>query len=182
MKTNMADRLLAWVQILTGIAVLVGLGLVVAELRQTRELALLEQATGAMDFFLDERALGIGEVDVASIAVKGCLEPESLTLEEAHVYYETNLLVANANRLYFIEVYGGFDSLDWAIFAKEALKEYLGTKAGLYHYHELPEEWNPAVRAIADEIIANGEAWDCRERLRKFHQIMTSEQVWWKSD
>ena len=73
-----------WVQIFTGIAVLVGLGLVVWELRQSREIALAQLTS---DFYMmnsQHNSALMGE-NPAEVIEKACDSPEELTKSEYRV-------------------------------------------------------------------------------------------------
>ena len=70
-----------WVQILTGLALLIGLVLVVIEIRQSQTIALMEfTQAGYQEVFAFQRQR-MGE-NPGPTLVKACLQPEQLTEEE----------------------------------------------------------------------------------------------------
>lgn len=79
-----SQRLLNWIQVITGLAVLLGLALVVWELQQTRTLARVQLYSDSMNAKTDFTAALLGE-EPMSVIGKACLEPDSLTLEDASV-------------------------------------------------------------------------------------------------
>ena len=80
----MKSRLDAWIQIATTIAVIIGLGLVIFELRQTKELARLVVTQTSHDEIAMENIAILGE-NAASVLRKACIAPESLTDDEYFV-------------------------------------------------------------------------------------------------
>ena len=77
-------RLDTWIQIATTGAVVVGLGLVIFELRQTKELTRLQLTQASADEVAMENIAIMGE-NAASVLRKACLAPETLTEDEIFV-------------------------------------------------------------------------------------------------
>ncbi len=73
-RQNLAN----WVQILTGLAVVVGLGLVIWELQQTREVVFAQLTSDAYGSVTQQQTTVMGETAADAIA-KACDAPESLT-------------------------------------------------------------------------------------------------------
>ncbi len=81
------------IQLVTSLSVLIGLGLVIYELRQTRELTLLQLAQGSMTEMSAEQYAIYGE-SAAVVLRKACMEPDSLTDDELFVldaYFRTQV-------------------------------------------------------------------------------------------
>ena len=91
------------IQILTGLAMIIGLALVVWELQQTREVAKAQLTTDIFDEGLQISSFKIGE-DLPSAFAKACEDPASLTGPDftalngyfiAHMYAIMKLQVRN---------------------------------------------------------------------------------------
>ena len=108
------SKLTAWVQIAATIAVVIGLILVVIELRQAKEIAAAENAN---QFFVDliaNHRMAIGEDPAASLA-KACTAPESLDARDRIVlrsYFRAWHSLAMRNRN--VNDTGDF-GVDWRI-------------------------------------------------------------------
>ena len=94
-------------QLVTSVAVLVGLGLVVWELRQTQEIAKAQQATDGFAIFSQRVQAMMGDSSAHSVA-KACDEPDSLTTEDMvilnAVYTET---LNNMRQIYTVQLVSG---------------------------------------------------------------------------
>jgi hypothetical protein len=101
-----SDRIVAWVQVVTGLAVLIGLVLVLVELRLSSKLAYTAQVGAAVDIHHQNRQSQIGETPTAGVFVGGCLSPAELSDEEifARDYLRfslgTKVLVARQRRFF----------------------------------------------------------------------------------
>ena len=73
-----------WVQVLTGIAVLIGLGLVVWELQQARELTLVQMGQGSMSDITQDFSAQYSEGASRALA-RACFLPKDLTEEDSVV-------------------------------------------------------------------------------------------------
>ena len=81
-----SQRLLNWIQVITGIAILLGLALVVWELQQARTLARVQLYSDSINAKTEFTAALLGE-EPMSVMGKACLDPEGLTLEDAAVLF-----------------------------------------------------------------------------------------------
>jgi len=79
-----SDKLMAWVQIVTGLTVILGLGLVVWELQQSRSVARAELASAGADLVAQKYVADLGENPARTYA-KACEDPQSLTNEELSI-------------------------------------------------------------------------------------------------
>ena len=73
-----------WIQMFTGFAVVIGLGLVIWELQQAREITRFEQARAGSAQYAQRVQAQMGE-NVAGAVAKACDEPDRLTTEEMFV-------------------------------------------------------------------------------------------------
>ena len=82
-----------WTQVITGVAVLIGLGLVIWELQQTREIATAQQITNSFSAYSSQLQAMMGEESVKALA-KACDHPDSLTTEDMIVlgYFYTDVI------------------------------------------------------------------------------------------
>ena len=92
---NTTQTLTNWIQLATGVAVLIGLGLVIWELQQTREIAVAQQVDDSMSRYSNQLQAMMGEESARSLA-KACDEPDSLTTEDmiilGYYYNETDFV------------------------------------------------------------------------------------------
>ena len=155
------NRTLDIVQIVTGLAVVVGLGLVVWELQLSR--TLVRAQIGSDHFaeqFANRRTL-LGENPVRAI-VKSCTSPRDLTAEErrialAHLDLSYDLI----SRMRILNEVGEFD-IAWEEYAASALRPILGTPIGRYDYETYRDKrWDADLHPIADRILKNGEQIEC---------------------
>ncbi|MGK0223109.1 MAG: hypothetical protein ACI9ON_002352 [Limisphaerales bacterium] len=79
-----SDKLIAWVQILTGLTVILGLGLVVWELQQSRSVARAELTSAGADLVAQKYLADLGENPARTYA-KACEDPQSLSSEELSI-------------------------------------------------------------------------------------------------
>ena len=106
------------VQLITGAAVIIGVILVVIELRQTRTLTFSQMSQERLAGAIEEKSKVYGE-NLADVFEKSCVSPEALTVGEAlimHDYFENQ--VNHIMRAFLLQVDGvGFDTamadVDW---------------------------------------------------------------------
>jgi hypothetical protein len=83
------EQIATWIQLITGLAMIGGLGLVVWQLQETRALTRAQLTSDSFAIRIQRRSGLLGE-NAASALGKACLEPESLTIGEnriAETYY-----------------------------------------------------------------------------------------------
>ena len=88
-----SQALSSWLQTIAAIAVLCGLGLVIWELRQARDIAKIQSVSDGMAGYSQRVQAMMGEDSAAAVA-KACDEPDSLTTEDMIVlnHFHTELL------------------------------------------------------------------------------------------
>ena len=171
------NRLFEISQILASVALLGGLILVYWELREARELNQSQLVVSAFEYNQQNVNRRIGEVPTAQIFVKGCLTPKTLTDEEAYIFrwlMNADRGQANLSRLAYQS--GGYEG--WEETSRMFLRTFLGTKAGMYAYHEM--RLDPESHAMAEDIIAAGEVIDCASDLSRYLDAMRVDQPWWE--
>ena len=123
------------IQLITGAAVLIGVILVIIELRQTRTLTFSQMSQERLAGAIEERSKVYGE-NLADVFEKSCLNPEALTVGEAlimHDYFENQ--VNHIMRVYLLQMHGvGFDTamanVDWTEAALQFVWNIHRTPAG----------------------------------------------------
>ena len=106
------------VQLITGAAVIIGVILVVIELRQTRLLAFSQMSQDRLAGVIEELSKGYGD-NLGDVFEKSCLNPEAITVGESlimHAYFEAQ--INQIMRVYTLQNFGvGFDTAmanaDW---------------------------------------------------------------------
>ena len=93
----MKSKLVDWIQIVTGFAVVFGLILVFWELNQGRQIAVAQQAETAFDHFANQLLTQMGEDPSSSIA-KACDEPDNLTTRDMIVLSAYHTAIINRIR------------------------------------------------------------------------------------
>lgn len=123
------ERLFNYVQLATGVALLVGLLLVFVELQQAKALSLAELTSqGYSEVLADQRAL-MGENAAQTIA-RACEQPETLSSEDAvvlHAFYLNK--ITQLSRLRVLETIADF-GVPWQRIAEDYLVDVLSTEPG----------------------------------------------------
>ncbi|MEQ8690580.1 MAG: hypothetical protein RIC89_07050 [Pseudomonadales bacterium] len=123
------EKLFNWIQIATGIAVVVGLIMVFIELRQAKSLSLAELTSeGYAEALADFRTV-MGE-NPAPVIAKSCYEPANLAAEELiilNAYY--NSKIAQVTRLRVLEQVADF-GVPWEQVAQQQLLDVMATEPG----------------------------------------------------
>jgi hypothetical protein len=148
----------AWVQVVTVVAVLVGLGLVVWELRQNRDATLSQLSNDYWHFASQERAALFGE-DAAHVLAKACHAPTELTESDLIIleqYYEG--FIARINRMMILRERGGFYARDqWreALFGLDIL---FMSEPGRAYWKSVASTWiHEDIYRAGNEMLAG---WD----------------------
>lgn len=151
------------IQLITGLALLIGLVLVFFELRQAKALSLAELSSEGYSEIMSEFRSVMGE-NPAPVIAKACLEPDKITPDEQVVltaYY--NLKIAHIERLRVLELVAEF-GVPWPMLAREQLARVLETEAG--------RSWFEQRFRVDTELYAIGQTLlqtdtDCRDRYSK---------------
>ena len=171
------------VQLITGAAVIIGVILVVLELRQTRRLTFSQMSQDRLAGAIEELSKGFGD-NLGDVFEKSCLSPEALTVGESlimNAYFEAQ--IAQVMRVYTLQNYGvGFDTamanVDWTEAAAGFVHNIQRFPAGIawlknhpfFGNHEFIEE-SDLVAYLNAEPFSNPTPW-CSE----IREWMTIEQ------
>jgi len=151
-----------WIQIATGVALLIGLGLVVWELQQSRDVAVAQLTS---DGFSNWRPIDIANMgeSPATVLAKACRDPQSLTDEDLEVlgaYYSA--IVSSIDRNYKIEERSGLYDGVWRRTAQALFGFVLNTVAGRTWW-EAEKVWYPHLQdisaTIAEAVSPRDECW-----------------------
>ena len=158
MVSRLADRVIDIVQILTGLAVLVGIVLVVIELRQTRAISIAQLTSEGFGQAMQLATANLGEAPHETHAIV-CTHPEKMTDENYHVlnsYY--TVLMQQAVRAYFISVRTGFYSETWRGIAKGSIATIVRTIPGRVWWRKFSSRFPPSIREIGDPLLDSAES------------------------
>ncbi len=151
-----------WAQILTGIAVITGLGLVVWELQITRQASYDMYALIAVSDDSADSSAMYGELAAEAIT-KACFEPGSLTNAELFIlgkYFENRL-----NRVFQTLWQGKFlEDETWKDPATYWLKRILSYPQGEIYLRSFidAEEYEIEIAQLVQDVIAAGNYPSCR--------------------
>jgi hypothetical protein len=141
-----------WVQIATSLAVLIGLALVIVEMRQTHTLSRAEIGAGSFDLLSSRLLSTVGE-SFAVARAKSCIAPEDLSdseLIELREYYQASVTLIN--RQMMMRLIGGFN-YRWQDSAETELGGMLETQQGRAWFETYKED----LKASNAELVAIGE-------------------------
>ena len=160
------DSIQNWFQFLTAISVLIGLGLVVWELQETKQMVRAQLASDQNRITMDRNFSYIGENN-GYIWVKGCLEPNSLTDTERFIYGRmVDNLLLSANRPIIMEAISDF-GIPWEGVSRPHLSRFLGTRYGSAFFGRYGHTWSPELRSLANQIIESGTVAECATHLEE---------------
>ena len=158
------DKLMMWVQIMTGLAVVLGLGLVIWELQQSRSVATAQLTSDGASDILQKYIADLGE-NPAQVFVKACKDPQSLTDEELRILRASHhIVLATASRPYRIHTRTGLYE-EWEELADSAFRD-LATVPGYAFWKIVRNRVPPELRERGDAVLATAmesvpEGMDC---------------------
>jgi hypothetical protein len=142
-----------WIQMITGAAVLIGLGLVIWELRQTRDIARAQITHDSYALIVEDTQAVLGE-SFGDVFAKGCIEPSTLTdgeIVQIREHYDANLYLIR--RLRDVTKSGGFE-YSWERTAKGFVRHWLDSKVGRLHYmYKVETGLEPEIQNLAKGIL-----------------------------
>jgi len=142
-----------WVQVIATLAIVVSIGLVLAELRQGREIATAQLISDEWAMEASLKIAMLGE-NPALVLAKACSHPSELTREETEIldnYVQSKL--AQIARKSQISAYTDFYDEQYTIHG--TLVEILGTPYGRHAWEMVRPFWkaNPKLIETADQIL-----------------------------
>ncbi len=155
-----------WIQTISGIAVLVGLGLVVSELRQGKEIARVQLVSDSMAEFSQRDQAMMGE-DASRALAKACDEPDALTTQDMIVlgYYYTEI-VNNVRSTLFVSRTSPdiavFDSKEW----NSNFDMIFATEYGKWWWRH--SDWEPEIMADGNKVLSAGTSLSCSKHFDSY--------------
>ena len=163
-----------WVQILTGVAVVIGIALVIWELQQAREIARFEQQNAGFAQFSQHLQSQMGE-NAASAVAKACDDPDGLTTEEMFILDRYYLDVLNNMRAPLL---ASMVSEDLTTFGWERwvgnFSTIFATEYGRWWFET--SNWEPEIMEAGREYLANREIGSCADRYNRYRNRSRSSQ------
>ena len=165
-----AQSIGSWVQGITGFSILLGIGLVVWELRQTKDLAEAQVYHDAIAQSMSARAVTISE-RFGEVRAKACFHPAELTDGELYEMYEFHsMLMHGVDRLRLMKDVGNF-AYSWEDLAKPSLRTYLSTTVGHADFKATKTQIAPEVRELAVSMLHNNEIEPCEKLMGRFFEL-----------
>ena len=172
MDASPKTRLIDLIQVLTTIAMVIGLGLVIYESRQSRELAQLEALNQGIATRNQHVVAALGE-NPSDVWVKGCLSPEELTQSEVAILYnDIGIFFLMTERIVMMQALGYGRDFD-QFYARSYIARYLGYRLGRADYDLYGDTWPPEIRALAADIVASDDVVDCRSWFEPLYEQAT---------
>ena len=159
-----SEKLNNWVQTITGLAIVIGLILVVWELQQNQDATLSQLSSEYWHFASQERAAIFGE-DAANVLAKACHEPANLTESDLIIleqYYEG--FIARISRLMILRDRGGFYGRNQWREALFGLDMLFMSQPGRAYWKSVASKWvNPEIYTAGNEYLASWNQPMCSE-------------------
>ncbi|MGK0258896.1 MAG: hypothetical protein ACI96M_002332, partial [Candidatus Azotimanducaceae bacterium] len=161
------ENLIDWIQILTGLAVFLGLLLVVWEMQQEKDLVRAQLISEGHITDMSLSSMTLSE-NFASVRAKACFFPAELSDAELFEMYEYHaMLINNISRMQLLNEAGVF-SERWQGWANGYLKTYLSTKSGQADLARLGV--SAEIQQMIDDLIANDEIENCAARMESYFE------------
>jgi len=153
-----------WVQIATSVAIILGLGLVIYELRLTRQIAFTEMTQEAMTEMSMRQTAMYGE-EAAETLARACLTPDELSNADKVILEAVfTSQMQFALRLKLLEDVGGFNTV-WNTQLRGIVNIITGYPQG-ERWMELGSQlWDAEFSTVVAEELQSPPELTCRERL-----------------
>ena len=165
-------KLASIAQLIASFAVLIWLILVVWELRQSHEIAQIQQQTATFETYNAGVRSIMGENPSASIA-KSCTEPQKLTVQDMTILDAVYVTYLNRMRAWLLssEVSENITVTDWKRWQSN-FDFIFATDYGRYWWSHA--QWEPEVMEIGNRVLAESGPVDCvsyyHDFLRQFEE------------
>ena len=162
------NRLFNWSQLIAAIAVVFGLGLVVWELQQAREIARVEQHMARFAVYDEGIRHMMGENAAQSLA-KACDSPDDLTTEDMIVlgHYYNVVLNRFRSALGAAELSDDLTSSDWRQWHGN-FHIIFATEYGRWWWSH--QSWEPEIMQAGSRILAEDSLIVCSEYYDQYRQ------------
>ncbi len=156
-----SQQIANWVQAITGVALLTGIGLVVWELQQNRE-AFQSQLTSDAYHNISQRNIALLGEHPTKVLAKACDAPDSLTRAELHIleaFYMDNLNTLRRN--YVIARRGDYYDVDYWKRYPYDITVMFETQVGISFWRTMTGWLEPDIKRFGDELLASGDFTSC---------------------
>ena len=156
-----SQQITNWVQVIAGVAVLVGIGLVVWELQQNRE-AFQSQLTSDAYQNISQRNIALLGENPTEVLAKACDAPDSLTRAELRIldaFYMDNL--NSLRRSYVIARRGDYYDVDYWKRYPYDITVMFETQVGISFWRTMTGWLEPDIKRFGDELLATGDFTSC---------------------
>ncbi len=159
-----SQQITNWVQVVPGVALLVGIGLVVWELQQNRE-AFQSQLTSDAFHNMSQRNITLLGEQPTKVLAKACDAPDSLTRAELRIlkaFYMEHL--NSLRRLYVIAGRGGYYDVEYWKRYPSDITVIFETEVGKSFWRTMTGWLEPDVKRFGDELLAAGDFTSCTKK------------------
>jgi hypothetical protein len=163
-----------WVQTITGIAIVVGLALVVIELQQNRDAVSSQLSNDGFQIYTDFGTAMLGE-DAADVIAKACETPSELTTADLVILdFFYSELERRTLRLKTLEERGGFYGDEWRTNKLGNWTMLFETSVGRA-YWKLPIPRDQEVQRVGDALLENWTLPDCTNLYGSWRKRIAEE-------
>ena len=167
-----STKLNDWIQSLSGLVIVIGLGLVIWELRQNHETTASQLSSDHYQIAVQHYSALFGE-NPAEVLAKACDSPEMLTRAELLVlenYYKD--VVGKIERTFILSKRGRFYSDEFWQITISWLDSLFWTEPGLAYWHINKSYLDPEVLAAAEKYFSDWKGQACSEYLDNWTEII----------
>ncbi|MEM7099021.1 MAG: hypothetical protein AAF541_12240 [Pseudomonadota bacterium] len=163
------------VQILTGVAVVVGIGLVVVELQQNREATQSQLSTESYQIWTQLKSASLGD-NAPDVLAKACLSPQKLSGADYMIlqnYYSViiNSIVRNKE----LSMGTFYDDRIWQDAAMGGFMEMFATTPGQGYWKTIAPRWvDPTVLEFGNVLLANMPPPNCGEDFKGWRNYVNT--------
>ena len=160
------------IQVITGLAVIVGLVLVVMELRQSHRLAQVTTMQTNFSDMMSNQQSQLTENFPATFS-KACSSPESLSdIEHFEMRVFRNMQLITIDRLRHTQGVGDFN-FDWRMAASGPIDMWLATRVGRAQYQNWRDRLDLELVELIDEKVERGRFEDCQMYLEDVRALLS---------
>ena len=162
-----------WIQVVTGIAVFVGLILVVWELQQSREATMSQLSSDHYQISSQQRAALYGE-DAADVLAKACESPNDLSHAEFLILDAIyNDALSRLERMFILSKRGSFYTDEYWRDRIGNLDMLFMSHSGRAYWHTIAKNFvSTEIREAGDAYLANWDRPNCVEEFDIFKQTI----------
>ncbi len=164
------DLVTDWLQIITSVVVVAGLGLVIWELQQARELT-QAQLTSEGWARLSERNMAIVGENGAEVLAKACDQPSALTSTDVRIMEAiTHDRLSAISRIHALNLDAGLYTgagADWTRFSEQTFSDIFATEFGRGWWNATRHRWAPEIAELGDRYLDQAGRLTCGDLARE---------------